>query len=220
MAFSSNTLFNATCVKPRLRALSMQKWYTIFVSDKLNLKREWKIPSNLDGRIFGSRLCFAYICEKSTNVHHFLDKVSILIPFSAARFYFRQGEKLAARYQGSTIIKWVQGCSPSDALKWVTCALFIFSLSCTGVQKVRSKKAYCTACYPVADSLCKTHSQAMQRQVRCRWPVCNALDSHASPGNLLMRAPPPLLRGSPLMRGTGVAHEGGRGPPHEASSHF
>ena len=59
MAFSSNTLFNATCVKPRLRALSMQKWYTIFVSDKL--KREFKIPSNLDGRIFGSRLCFANV---------------------------------------------------------------------------------------------------------------------------------------------------------------
>ena len=43
------------------------------------------------------------------------------------------------------IIKRVQGCSQSDALKWVTCALFIFSLTCTGVQKVRSKKANCTA---------------------------------------------------------------------------
>ena len=40
-----------------------------------------------------------------------------------------------------SLIKRVQGCSQSDALKWVTWALLIFLLTCTGVQKVRSKKA-------------------------------------------------------------------------------
>ena len=39
-----------------------------------------------------------------------------------------------------TLIKRVQGCSQSDALKWVTCALFIFSLTCTECKKCAAKK--------------------------------------------------------------------------------
>ena len=56
--FSYNTLFNATSVKPRLCALSMQKgrcgsWEKLRASEKSSRK--------FDGRIFGSRLCVAHV---------------------------------------------------------------------------------------------------------------------------------------------------------------
>ena len=66
-------------------------------------------------------------------------------------------------------IKRVQGCSQSDALKWVTCALFIFSLTCTECKKCAAKKHNCTACDPVADSLCKTQRTRTQRLHAVNW---------------------------------------------------
>ena len=62
------------------------------------------------------------------------------------------------------VIKRVQGCSQSDALKWVTCALFyFFTNECTECKKCAAKKHSCTACDPVADSLCKTQRTPTQR---------------------------------------------------------
>ena len=68
------------------------------------------------------------------------------------------------------IIKRVQGCSQSDALKWVTCALFIFSLTCTECKKCAAKKHNCTACDPVADSLdAKRNALPRSDCMQCIW---------------------------------------------------
>ena len=71
-------------------------------------------------------------------------------------------------------IKRVQGCSQSDALKWVTCALFIFSLTCTECKKCAAKKHNCTALRVI---LCRfvfamqnaTHSHAATACMQCIW---------------------------------------------------
>ena len=78
---------------------------------------------------------------------------------------FRPVERTKHRQQVIiSIIKWVQERSQSDALKWVNCALFIFSLSCTGVQKRRNKKSYCTQCNALRVFLWQmTNRYALQR---------------------------------------------------------
>ena len=69
------------------------------------------------------------------------------------------------------IIKRVQGCSQSDALKWVTCALFIFSLTARSAKSAQQKSImHCVwSCgmqiryakrTPAAAPRCATHSHA------------------------------------------------------------